>query len=51
MNKPTGKQQGGPGKVGAGASPTGVFKRVADAERKSGVKRIVRHTSSENAKS
>jgi hypothetical protein len=51
MSKPTGKQQVGPGKVGAGARPTGVFKRVADAERQSGVKRIVRHTSSENAKS
>jgi hypothetical protein len=49
MKKPTAKQQARPGKVGT--RPTGVFKRIADAERQSGAERIVHNTSSENAKS
>jgi hypothetical protein len=32
------------GKIGAGVKPTGVFKRISDAERQSGMKRIIRHT-------
>jgi len=38
-------------KIGAGAKPTGVFKRIEDARRESGEKQIVRHTQAENLKS
>jgi hypothetical protein len=31
-------------KIGAGVRPTGVFKRIADAEKQSGMKKIIRHT-------
>lgn len=44
------KTAGDRGKIGAGVKPTGVFKRIADAERQSGMKRIVRHTAAENLK-
>lgn len=44
MKKGTEKQTGDRGKTGAGVRPTGVFKRIADAQRESGVKKIVRHT-------
>jgi hypothetical protein len=50
MKKNTEKQTGDRGKTGAGAPPKGVFKRIADAERQSGVTRIVRHTQPENLK-
>lgn len=54
MKRDTGRstgKAGDRGKIGAGVPPKGVFKRIADADRQSGVKNIVRHTSSENAKS
>lgn len=31
-------------KVGVGVKPTGVFARIAAAQRKSGEKKIIRHT-------
>lgn len=37
-------------KIGAGVKPTGVFKRIADAERQSGMKKIIRHTQPDNLK-
>jgi hypothetical protein len=37
-------------KTGVGAKATGIFKRIADAERQSGMKRITRHTQPENLK-
>jgi hypothetical protein len=46
----TEKPAGNP-KVGAGVKPTGVFKRIADADRKSGVADRVRHTQPDNCKS
>jgi hypothetical protein len=50
MKKGTEKQTGDRGKTGAGLRPTGVFKRIADADKKSGVADRVRHTSSENCR-
>ncbi len=44
MKKGTEKQAGDRGKIGAGAPPKGVFKRIADAEKASGEKKIIRHT-------
>ena len=40
----------GGGKRGEGVPPKGVFKRIADADKKSGVRDIVRHTQPENLK-
>ncbi len=37
-------------KVGAGVPPKGVFKRIADAERASGIPQHVRHTQPDNLK-
>lgn len=38
------------GKIGAGVKPTGVFRRIADAEKQSGMRRIIRHTNPETLK-
>jgi hypothetical protein len=37
-------------KIGAGVPPKGVFKRIADAERNSGIPQRIRHTNPENLK-
>ncbi len=46
MKKGTEKQTGDRGKTGAGVSPKpkGVFARIAQAEKASGEKKIIRHT-------
>ena len=38
-----GSEQKG-GKTGAGVPPKGVFQRIAQAEKQSGEKKIIRHT-------
>lgn len=38
------KATGDRGKIGAGVKPTGIFKRISDAEKQSGMKKIIRHT-------
>jgi hypothetical protein len=44
------KTTGDRGKTGAGVKPVGVFRRIADAQRQSGVPQRIRHTQPDNLK-